>query len=141
LYHPAFLAFQQLLLRELPSTGEATKAIYTAYQLCEHMGNSFADEPARSTKFDDIISDLFYGVVKKEEYFRSSTSQVRIDRTYYLGDFIVIVREDKNEFESGDAYLQSARSYDIVCEVMQRTKPDALRFGLPVFLLSMTGLF
>jgi hypothetical protein len=104
------------------------------------MGNAF-DEDDRSAKFDNIISDLFHGIARRKEFFSSSTSEARIDRTYYLENVIVTVRVDKNEFESGDAFLQSARSYDIICTAMNQTNPMALLSGLPVFLLALNGLF
>ncbi|CAG8633834.1 6373_t:CDS:2 [Acaulospora colombiana] len=105
LYHPAFLAFQRILRKDLPTSQEATQAMRVSWELCEEMGNAFSEEDARSAKFDEIMAGMFDGIDRKEETFKSLTSHARVDRVYHLQDTIVIVREDKNEFETGDAFL------------------------------------
>lgn len=103
------------------------------------MGDVFREEDGRGIKFDGIMTGLFRGITKKGKHFRSSTSQAWVDRVYYLQDVIIIVCADKNEFETGDAFLQSARSYDIACEVMRESDPKAVQSGLPAFLLAING--
>ena len=147
--HDIFLCFQHEISRPLPTT--ETVAVQIAdWELCSRMGGAFEDETSRGEVFDECVS----GVLKKgvvERYLRPTPfgRYGKVDRCIEEANIPIALREDKLELGHGgsDPYMQIARCYDLVVEVLTvgSTKDSNLNasnfltHGAPCFLICLIG--
>lgn len=104
------------------------------------MGDAFASKGSRTLKFDKVVGNFLPGV-KAASQIRGGKINGEPDHiieldTMSLDRHCIMIREEKAEMGSGDAYMQVSRSFDLACEDMEsnRIVPDA-----PVFLLCIVG--
>ena len=145
--HDVFLRFQHEISSSLPTT-ETVAVQVAASDLCCRMGEAFNNEKERSEAFDQCVS----GVLEKGEaecQFKPTpfSHYGKVDRCIQEADIPIALREDKLELGYGgsDAYMQIARCYDLVvevltnCSVKDSNASNFLTHGAPCFLICLIG--
>lgn len=135
LLHSVFFRFHQLCLQPLPRSSAAGDALRVALALCNSMGESFEDEEDRSVEFDKAMGD-FLPCTEGASKIEGRRVKGRAARIFDAGGHRIIIREDKVEMGTGDAYTQISRSFDLACEEQGKNRivPNA-----PTFLLCVMG--
>ena len=147
--HDVFLCFQYETSRPLPTT-ETVAVQIAASELCSRMGEAFEDEASRGEAFDECVSDVLEkGEAERQLKPTPFSHYGKIDRCIQEADVPIALREDKLEFGHGgsDAYMQIARCYDLVVEVLtddstKDSNSNASNFltqGAPCFLICLIG--
>lgn len=134
-----------------PLGDNSREALRAATFLCAEMCESFDGEEQRSIQFNKCTENLFSG------WKRHTTVNPANESTYAQIDYTLqhhrqkislyplLIREDKIEHgEAGDAYIQTARDYQLFIHSLQEDPStegkNLLKIGAPMFLLSVIGM-
>jgi hypothetical protein len=145
LLHRAFLVFRTQCRQPLPDSPEAAEAMRTATLLCSRMGNAFSTKDARSLAFNDAVRAFFSNwqpEVKVNINDGTVSGQVdRALRSRRSGGIMLVLGEDKLEFDTGDPYMQVSRSYDLKSVQDRQHHPEYVSRGAPAFLTTLAGVY
>ncbi|CAG8692906.1 4756_t:CDS:2, partial [Acaulospora colombiana] len=139
LLHGVFAQYLSLGKQPLPVTREARIALQVARTLCNTMGDYFDEESTRKTTLFRTIKPLFArwmagnGIMSQET---TETEGAILERGIPM-----VLTEIKNGKESGDAYMQASRRYEVHTEALREQDPDFLACGAPTFLCCLNGEF
>jgi hypothetical protein len=145
LLHRAFLVFRTQCRQPLPDKPEAAEAMRTATLLCSRMGNAFPTEDARSLAFGDTFQAFFSNWQPEVKMnINDGTVSDYVDRALRSrrsGGIILVLGEDKLEFDTGDPYMQVSRSYDLKSVQDRQHHPEYVSRGAPAFLTTLAGVY
>jgi len=138
IFHLIFARFHATV-QTLPLTAIALR---TAYSLCTEMANSFENKKARQNAFQTCIELFFRGYKFEHEVTVESTLErhdSRVDLLISLNEHPVLGGENKNEFVSGDAYMQISRAYQTWINHLKDKNSVMLSHGAPMILTCLMG--
>jgi hypothetical protein len=138
LLHPAFAKFLSIIDQPIPYDREAAAITNVAHQLCSTMSHEFTGDNTRLTALLDQFEPVFFkhGVPRPVKV-TFGTGTPAGSMLMPNGSVKTIVEEKPEPGRSGDVYMQSARSFDLVA----RTRPadEQEKTGCAAFVISLDG--
>lgn len=148
LMHRAFCDFYSDF-HDPPLDKHTHKYISIASKLCEKMPGAFDSARERQDAFEAIFAPLYrdLGLEKRSEFSiqpkfssakESSASVAKGINTKEGGDLILLLEVFKLE-PTEDVYMEVCRTFEVYVEDKKNT--SLLKFGTPMFLLCILGLY
>jgi hypothetical protein len=140
LLHDVFAQYLSLSKKPLPATDPARIALHVAKALCNTMGDYFDNEIIRRDAFLQAIEPLFSRWMTAKEVTSQGTAvSTRTDATISEKGITMVQTEIKNGKNSGDAYMQASRGYEVYTVTLQGKHPTFLSCGAPTFICCLNG--
>ena len=145
--HDVFRAFHLDLNQEAfnapTSMGDAAAATLAAASLCQSMGLPLENESTRAEKFQNCIRSVFNESWQSGCSFPPSSPQqggFGMTSSLVRSGVHCIFCQCQAEFgNTGDAYMQVSRGYQLYVSTLSNTDKELLHQGAPAFLVCVVG--